>query len=78
VSAYVAEYGLTPGQRVCEEKSNEITAIQDLMLQPWDCHPPLRSLGAILVLAPCALAESIRVDTVWAGTKPAPATIPSR
>jgi hypothetical protein len=35
VSAYVAEYGLTPGQRACEEKSNEITAIQDLMLQPW-------------------------------------------
>jgi predicted transposase YbfD/YdcC len=31
VSAYASEYGLTFGQRTCEEKSNEITAIQELL-----------------------------------------------
>ena len=31
VSAYAAEYGLTLGQRTCAEKSNEITAIQELL-----------------------------------------------
>ena len=31
VSAYAAEYGLTLGQRPCQEKSNEITAIETLL-----------------------------------------------
>ena len=31
VSAYAAEYGLTLGQRTCAEKSNEITAIEELL-----------------------------------------------
>ena len=31
VAAYAAEYGLTLGQRACEEKSNEITAIKELL-----------------------------------------------
>ena len=30
VSAYAADYGLTLGQHTCEEKSNEITAIEEL------------------------------------------------
>jgi predicted transposase YbfD/YdcC len=31
VAAYAAEYGLTLGQRACEDKSNEITAIKELL-----------------------------------------------
>lgn len=31
VSAYAAEYGLTLGQRACEEKSNEITATEAIL-----------------------------------------------
>ena len=31
VTAWAGEYGLAPGQQVCEEKSNEITAIPELL-----------------------------------------------
>ncbi len=31
IAAYATDYGLTPGQRACEEKSNEITAIEELL-----------------------------------------------
>lgn len=43
VSAYAAEYGLTLGQRACEEKSNEITAIQELL-------PVLALEGAVVTI----------------------------
>jgi predicted transposase YbfD/YdcC len=43
VSAYAADYGLTLGQRCCEEKSNEITAIGELL-------PSLALEGAIVTI----------------------------
>ncbi|MEK7152844.1 MAG: ISAs1 family transposase [Patescibacteria group bacterium] len=43
VSAYAAEYGLTLGQRACEEKSNEITAIKELL-------PSLQLKGAVVTI----------------------------
>lgn len=43
VSAYAAEYGLTLGQRACEEKSNEITAIKELL-------PALALTGAVVTI----------------------------
>ena len=43
VSAYAAEYGLTLGQRTCEAKSNEITAIEELL-------PSLALEGAIVTI----------------------------
>ena len=43
VSAYAAEYGLTLGQRTCEEKSNEITAIGALL-------PAVALEGAIVTI----------------------------
>ena len=49
VSAYAAEYGLTLGQRTCAEKSNEITAIQELL-------PALALDGAVVTI--CLLYTS--------------------
>lgn len=43
VSAYAAEAGLTLGQRTCEEKSNEITAIAELL-------PALALEGAVVTI----------------------------
>jgi len=43
VSAYAAEFGLTLGQRTCEEKSNEITAIEALL-------PALALDGAVVTI----------------------------
>jgi predicted transposase YbfD/YdcC len=43
VSAYAAEYGLTLGQRTCEEKSNEITAIEELL-------PAIALEGAVVTI----------------------------
>jgi len=43
VSAYAAEYGLTLGQRPCQEKSNEITAIETLL-------PSLALAGAVVTI----------------------------
>lgn len=43
VSAYAAEYGLTLGRRPCEEKSNEITAIEALL-------PTLALTGAVVTI----------------------------
>ncbi|TEX44307.1 MAG: ISAs1 family transposase [Rhodocyclaceae bacterium] len=43
VSAYAADYGLTLGQRCCEEKSNEITAIEALL-------PALALEGAVVTI----------------------------
>ncbi|MDR2188151.1 MAG: ISAs1 family transposase [Azonexus sp.] len=43
VSAYAAEYGLTLGQRPCAEKSNEITAIEELL-------PTLALEGAVVTM----------------------------
>jgi predicted transposase YbfD/YdcC len=56
VSAYAAEYGLTLGQTACEEKSNEITAIAELL-------PTLALEGAVVTIdamgCQTALAEQI-------------------
>lgn len=56
VSAYAAEYGLTLGQRACAEKSNEITAIQELL-------PVLALEGAVVTIdamgCQIAIAEQI-------------------
>ena len=56
VSAYAAEYGLTLGQRTCEAKSNEITAIGELL-------PSLALEGAIVTIdamgCQTAIAEQI-------------------
>ena len=56
VSAYAADYGLTLGQRACEEKSNEITAIADLL-------PALALEGAVVTIdamgCQTAIAEQI-------------------
>jgi len=43
VSAYAAEYGLTLGQRTCDAKSNEITAIAELL-------PTLALEGAVVTI----------------------------
>ena len=43
VSAYAADFGLTLGQRTCEEKSNEITAIEELL-------PALALEGAVVTI----------------------------
>lgn len=42
-SAYAAEYGLTLGQRTCEEKSNQTTAIEALL-------PSLAREGAVVTI----------------------------
>lgn len=56
VSAYAAEYGLTLGQRACAEKSNEITAIAELL-------PVLALEGAVVTIdamgCQTAIAEQI-------------------
>jgi predicted transposase YbfD/YdcC len=56
VSAYAADYGLTLGQRACEEKSNEITAIAELL-------PVLALEGAVVTIdamgCQTAIAEQI-------------------
>lgn len=56
VSAYAAEYGLTLGQVCCEEKSNEITAIGELL-------PNLALEGAVVTIdaigCQTAIAERI-------------------
>lgn len=43
VSAYAAESGLTLGQRACDEKSNEITAIKELL-------PAIALQGAVVTI----------------------------
>ena len=43
VSAHAADYGLTLGQRVCAEKSNEVTAIAELL-------PTLALEGAVVTI----------------------------
>lgn len=56
VSAYAAEYGLTLAQRACAEKSNEITAIEELL-------PILALEGAVVTIdaigCQTAIAEKI-------------------
>lgn len=56
VSAYAAEYGLTLGQRACAQKSNEITAIAELL-------PTLALEGAVVSIdaqgCQTAIAEQI-------------------
>lgn len=52
VSAYAAEYGITLGQRVCEEKTNEITAIKELL-------PTLKLKGAVVTIDAIGCQTSI-------------------
>jgi hypothetical protein len=57
VSAHAAEYGLTLGQQACAEKSNEITAIAELL-------PTLALEGAVLTIdamgCQSAIAQQIK------------------
>lgn len=60
VSAYAADYGLTLGQRACEEKSNEITAIADLL-------PVLALEGAVVTIDAMGCQTSIAEQIVDGG-----------
>lgn len=59
VSAYAAESGLTLGQRACEEKSNEITAIAELL-------PVLALEGAVVTIDAMGCQTAI-ADQIVAG-----------
>ena len=60
VSAYAAEYGLTLGQRSCAEKSNEITAIEELL-------PSLALEGAIVTIDAMGCQTGIAEQITQAG-----------
>lgn len=60
VSAYAADYGLTLGQRACAEKSNEITAIADLL-------PVLALDGAVVTIDAMGCQTAIAEQIVTGG-----------
>jgi predicted transposase YbfD/YdcC len=60
VSAYAAEYGLTLGQSACEEKSNEITAIEELL-------PALALEGAVVTIDAMGCQTAIAGQIVAGG-----------
>ena len=60
VSAYAAEYGLTLGQIACEEKSNEITAMGELL-------PTLALEGAVVTIDAMGCQTAIAEQIVEAG-----------
>lgn len=60
VSAYAAEYGLTLGQRTCEEKSNEITAIAELL-------PTLALEGAVVTIDAMGCQTAIAAQITQGG-----------
>lgn len=60
VSAYAAEYGLTLGQRACAEKSNEITAIAELL-------PALALEGAVVTIDAMGCQTAIAAQIVVGG-----------
>jgi predicted transposase YbfD/YdcC len=60
VSAYAADYGLTLGQRACEEKSNEITAIEELL-------PALALEGAVVTIDAMGCQTAIAGQIVSGG-----------
>jgi predicted transposase YbfD/YdcC len=60
VSAYAAEYGLTLGQRACAEKSNEITAIAELL-------PVLALEGAVATIDAMGCQTAIAAQIVAGG-----------
>ena len=60
VSAYAAEYGLTLGQVACEEKSNEITAIGELL-------PTLALEGAVVTIDAMGCQTAIAAQIVDLG-----------
>ncbi|MBK9614059.1 MAG: ISAs1 family transposase [Uliginosibacterium sp.] len=60
VSAYAAEYGLTLGQRTCEEKSNEITAIAELL-------PALALKGAVVTIDAMGCQTAIAAQVTQGG-----------
>ena len=60
VSAYAAEYGLTLGQRTCAEKSNEITAIQELL-------PALALDGAVVTIDAMGCQSAIAAQITEGG-----------
>lgn len=60
VSAYAAEYGLTLGQRACAEKSNEITAIAELL-------PVLALEGAVVTIDAMGCQTAIAAQIVAGG-----------
>jgi predicted transposase YbfD/YdcC len=60
VSAYAADHGLTLGQVACEEKSNEITAISELL-------PTLALEGAVVTIDAMGCQTAIAEQIVKAG-----------
>lgn len=60
VSAYAADYGVTLGQRACEEKSNEITAIAELL-------PVLALEGAVVTMDAMGCQTAIAEQIVGGG-----------
>jgi len=60
VSAYAAEFGLTLGQRSCEEKSNEITAIAELL-------PALALEGAVVIIDAMGCQTAIAAQIIEGG-----------
>ena len=60
VSAYAAESGLTLGQRTCEEKSNEITAIKELL-------PAIALEGAVVTIDAMGCQTAIAAQITEAG-----------
>ena len=60
VSAYAAEYGLTLGQLACQEKSNEITAIGELL-------PTLAPEGAVVTIDAMGCQSAIAEQIVGGG-----------
>jgi predicted transposase YbfD/YdcC len=60
VSAYAADYGLTLGQRCCEEKSNEITAIRELL-------PALALEGSIVTIDAMGCQSAIAAQITEGG-----------
>jgi len=60
VSAYAAEFGLTLGQRTCEEKSNEITAIAELL-------PALALEGAVVTIDAMGCQTAIAAQIIEGG-----------
>jgi predicted transposase YbfD/YdcC len=60
VSAYASEYGLTLEQRKCEEKSNEITAIQELL-------PTLSLEGSVVTIDAMGCQSAIAARIIEGG-----------
>lgn len=66
ISTYAADYGLPLGQRACEEKSNEITAIEELL-------PALALEGVVVTIDAMGYQTAIAGQIVTGGGDYVPA-----